>query len=1142
MNNLSNSPSPVSLLDLSDQALLSVDSQGKVLTFNQAANHVLSGLSVGGNLAKLLPPASQAMFEQWLANPASHQANWQLTQAQNLTVNCQPASEGGLYIKLSQTQSTAGIANAGMVELATRAAGIGIWQLDVSSKRLSWDSQMFTLYDFPPQDFDGTLSSWQRCLHPDDFPRVAQELKDAIVSGEAINSEFRILTSLGEERFIKVYGQHIFDEQGYVSHIMGVNYDLTQQYQTQEQLKVSLHENQFLAKVAQETDNAILITDTQARIQWVNLAFCKVSGYAMHEILGKSAKVLLGSLSSQQEIEQLTQAAINCQPYSGEMVNYHKTGTPYWVRINCQPLFENGELTGFMAIKSDISQEKATEIKLRKFNSLQKAVLDSANQLIISTDSHGRIVTYNRCAEQSLGYTREQVVGKLTPQHFLQPDEILLHAQRISNQAGQQLKPGMDSLCFLARQHKIDENEWHFVTNDGESFPVQLTVSEIVDDQGNSDGFLFLARDITEIRQIESEKQRNQDLLETTGTMANLGGWEFDLAKDKLFWSKEIYSIHDIPNCTPIDISQAIRFYTPKARPIIQHAMEEAILKGTAWDLQLPLVTAKKRKIWIRSVGNADIKQGKTIALRGAFQDITELKQAEERAKDASQAKSDFLANMSHEIRTPINGIIGMNDLLLKTVLTEQQRHYAELAQSSGESLLHLINDILDFSKIEAGKLVLENIEFDLQDMLANFVDTVSLRAEEKGLQLIYSIDSKVPRWVKSDPGRIRQILNNLTSNAIKFTQQGEIIIKVSLLADDKLYFNVQDTGIGIPEEKQLQLFNKFMQVDASTTREYGGTGLGLAISKQLAELMQGGIGVQSTWQKGSNFWFSVRFDTAPQPAFEQQSVPQQYLRDLSVLIVDGSRNNREVIALMLESHGVQVYHAGSAPEALKVLRASTEQIKLVIVDADLPGINGLELGKALRSDERLDKVKLMFMSIKGHHTSSAELLRIGFNSHLYKPVRSDGLFLALAHILEVPSQALAASPIKRNNHEQHILLVEDNFINQQVALEMLKSLGYRVTLAENGQAAIQALQKHPKAFGLVLMDCQMPVMDGYQATESIRAGHSEAFDHHIPIVALTANAMKGDQERCLAAGMNDYLSKPIVRNELENKLQQWLS
>jgi two-component system, sensor histidine kinase and response regulator len=672
-----------------------------------------------------------------------------------------------------------------------------------------------------------------------------------------------------------------------------------------------------------------------------------------------------------------------------------------------------------------------------------------------------------------------------------------------------------------------------------------LTITPIEDDEGFVEGYLAIGRDISQIKQIEQEKQRTQNLLETTGNMAKLGGWEFNLMTNELFWTKEMYRIYELPLDEKIDIRNAIEYYAPEARPVINKAIEDGIAEGKPWDLQLPFITARQKRLWVRAVGFVEHANGEPALLRGAIQDITQIKRAEEKAKDASRTKSDFLANMSHEIRTPINGIIGMNDLLMKTRLDDKQRHYVQLAQASGESLLHLINDILDFSKIEAGKLELEEITFDLHKLVGELSDTFAPRAEDKQLEFICDIEKEVPQFVKSDPSRIRQIINNLCSNALKFTDQGQITLRVSETGLSRLHFEIIDTGIGIPETKLENLFSKFVQVDASTTRKFGGTGLGLAISKQLAEMMGGKIGVSSKPNEGSAFWFDIRYaEDLEQPATTLQSVP---LEDKQILLVEHHPEVQKVFAKIVAGSGARITLANNAPEAIKTIREAASNgnpFDALYISQNLPGMSGVQLSKAIRFDKRIQQPPIVLMTTISTPLASEDIASLDLTQQFAKPLKRHILLDSLAVLFGQQSETMYIQPPDRpvddgSTITRRILLVEDNYINQQVAVEMLRGMGYMVDVAENGQEALECMCKTIEPFDAVLMDCQMPVMDGYEASRTIRASTDSEIDNNIPIVAMTAHAMKGDAEKCYDAGMDRYLTKPISSESLKATLDE---
>jgi PAS domain S-box-containing protein len=691
------------------------------------------------------------------------------------------------------------------------------------------------------------------------------------------------------------------------------------------------------------------------------------------------------------------------------------------------------------------------------------------------------------------------------------------------------------------------------------------------------------AEDITERKAAEQrladERRRLANVIDGT----NAGTWEWNVqtgeTKVNERWAEIIgYTLDELA-------PDSIKIWEALAHPEDLKKSEELLERHFSgelpfYDCQVRLKHRDGHWVWVHDRGRVVswTDDGRPLIMSGTHLDITHAKMAEvdllesnrrleeataranqmaAKAESANVAKSEFLANMSHEIRTPMNGVIGMTGLLLDTELTDEQRRYAETVRASGEALLGLINDILDFSKIEAKRLDLEILDFDLQSLLDDFASTLALQAHEKGLELACDIEPNVPTLLRGDPGRLRQILTNLAGNAVKFTRAGEVTIRVMLASETEeaalLRFSVRDTGIGIPKDKAGLLFNKFTQVDASTTRQFGGTGLGLAISKQLAEMMGGEIGMESEEGNGSEFWFTARLARQPEGAHTETPPPAD-LSGVRVLIVDDNATNREILAKQMTSWDMRPSVAGDGPSALQaLLRALDENdpFGIAVIDIQMPGMDGQALGLAIKAEGRLADTRLVILTSLGIRGDAKRFGEIGFDAYLTKPAGTQEMKAVLSQVLaDREGDTLTPRPITTRHtvretrklfagRKLRILLAEDNFTNQQVALAILKKLGLTADAVANGAEVMKVLQSIP--YDLVLMDVQMPEMDGLEATRQIRDPGSTALNHQIPVIAMTAYAMQGDREKCLEAGMNDYVSKPVSPQALGEVIAKWL-
>jgi len=899
-------------------------------------------------------------------------------------------------------------------------------------------------------------------------------------------------------------------------------------------------EERFRILVGGVQDYAIFTLDPHGKVVTWNAGAELMKGYSADEIIGQS----FSRFYPQEDIdrgkpEEDLQIAVSDDRFETECWRERKDGSRFYANLVITAVrSRSGSLLGFSEISRDITERKRAEEAQHKSAEEFRAAFEDAPFGMCLSSLDNQLLRVNQALCQLLGYSKEELLAEGS--HGLTHSDDLERLRR----AADEMSSGRAASA---------EFEKRYIHKQGNVIWVHMKISVVQDRRGEPAHFITHVQDITDRRHMEDELRK---LVSVVGSSSDFIGTATMEGK-VTFVNPAGRRMVGLDGTAPLP-GTILDFVTDGEQERFRNDAVRTILEKGRWDGETEFrhwKTGTPIPMWQSIFQITEESTGRPIAMATICRDITErkraeadLKKAKENAEAANRSKSEFLANMSHEIRTPMNGIIGMTDLVLDTELSSEQAEYLDMVKGSAEALLTLLNDILDFSKIEAGKLEMDYLSFDLRKSLGEVVKTLAIRAQQKGLEVIFDVASEVPTNVVGDPARIRQVLVNLVGNSIKFTERGEIEIKVQTEAQSAegavLRISVRDTGIGIPVEKQQKIFEAFSQADSSTTRKYGGTGLGLTIVGQLVGLMGGKLWVESEAGKGSTFYFTVQVGSGV-AALPIESPDVSRLAGVPVLLVDDNVTNRRILedsVIRWKMIPTVVAGAAAAIQALQHALASGAQLPLVLTDAHMPDIDGFGLIEKIRLDPRLANVRIVILTSDGERGDAARCQELGVAAYLSKPFDRLELRDVLLHVLagdlaKSGKRALVTRyTLQEKRQSLSFLVAEDNAVNRTLIARLLESRGHSVVLAQNGREALEALDKQP--FDIVLMDVQMPEMDGFEATKLIRE-KEEASGTYLPIIALTAHAMQGDEERCLVCGMDGYVTKPITLEELFSVIEK---
>ncbi|WP_188925200.1 PAS domain S-box protein [Shewanella algicola] len=968
--------------------------------------------------------------------------------------------------------------------------------------------------------------------------RKDNELLTTTMTSLAIYNEFGVITGVSQTI------RDITAQQNAEKQILSLNASLELKVTERTQaLQQALSENKTLL----DNINQQLLyseTDKDGVILAVNDYFCIASGYTRAQMIGQKHSILKSGQHDDAFWKDMWETVINGDSWHGEVCNHDKQGGAKWFDTVITPILDNnGELERCIALRIDITERKHTQLENLKLTSLLTNVLAAASEIaIISTDNDGVITMFNRGAELLLGYSASEIVGKMSPAILHVPAEIRQRGKELTEEFGEEIS-AFDVMIYKPRNFGPETRTWTYVRKDFTQCQVSLSVTAMRNESGELIGYLGVAVNIdTMLKQQEALVSASNQLIKAAD-VAELGIWDLDLLTDDLQWNDRMFVMYDYP----LEIKEYglnYRHWQQRIHPddlyMAEQALQQAIETHSTYEPTFRIINRADQVRYIHAGAQISYdKMGKAIRVVGINRDITEqreleqtLRLAKQAADAASAAKSAFLANMSHEIRTPMNAVLGMLQLVQHSDMTRQQLDYVTKAEIAAKSLLGLLNDILDFSKIDAGKLDLDLHPFQMETLMRELAVMLATNVHSKNLEVIFDLDPEIPYLIEGDELRLRQVLLNLAGNAIKFTSQGHVIVGVHChqLTQDEvtLTITVSDSGIGISKEQADKIFQGFVQAESSTSRRFGGTGLGLAITKRLVDLMGGELTLTSELEHGSRFGFELSFTVV-----EMKNTHLEIdLQDKNILIVDDSKMSRKILSKTLMAHGAYVNEAGNSKQAINLINQSlhaTNHYDVIIMDWRMPDMDGLATARHIQSmfPEGVAPAIIMLTAYGSEvMKQTKQYKQQPFVNMLTKPITANLMLEAVHQAIsgeEIPLETKKVTHLTLQGIK--VLVVEDNQLNRQVIDELLRLQGAVVTLATGGREGVEWVTHSDKLFDIVIMDMQMPDMDGLEATRIIRADGRFA---ELPILAMTANASVADKALCLEAGMNEHIGKPI--------------